>query len=83
MGLIRTGTIFALAYMLLTFVPAQDLSLGLSPDDQVTIAKIKSLTTSIRADCKNMTLADFHLENDPAYLQDYSRQLAEECISGK
>jgi hypothetical protein len=83
MNIIRMGTIRALAYMLLSFGPAPVPSPGLSHDDQETIATIKSLTASIRADCKNMTLADLHLESDPAYLRDYSRQLAEECMSRK
>jgi hypothetical protein len=54
----------------------------LSPDDQNTLSNIHELTNWMKADCKKMNLEDFHLENDPAYLRDISRKLAEECISG-
>lgn len=54
----------------------------LSPDDQNTLSNIHELTSWMKADCNKMKLEDFHLENDPAYLRDISRKLAEECISG-
>lgn len=54
----------------------------LSPDDQNTLSNIHELTSWMKADCKKLKLEDFHLENDPAYLRDISRKLAEECISG-
>lgn len=55
----------------------------ISPDDQHTVAKISELTGWLKTDCKKMTLADFHLENDPPHLRAISRKLAEECIDGK
>lgn len=58
-------------------------SATISPDDHSTVANIHDLTGWIKADCKKMTLADFHLENELPHMRDISRQLAEECISGK
>ncbi|HAV1871867.1 TPA: hypothetical protein JG951_003138 [Enterobacter hormaechei subsp. steigerwaltii] len=55
---------------------------AISPDDQNTVDNIHELTSWMKADCKKMTIDDFHLERDPPHFRDFSRQLAEQCISG-
>lgn len=77
LALTGTATIIALV---VGVMPLNMITL--SSDDQNTLSNIHELTSWIKDDCKKMKLEDFHLENDPAYLRDISRKLAEECISG-
>nr|CDM08049.1 putative secreted protein [Erwinia amylovora] len=83
MSILKPALIFTSAFMLLSFGPARVFSPALSPSDMQTIAEIQALSASIRADCKSMTLDDFHLEMEPAYLRDISRKLAVKCMSGQ
>ncbi|HCR2142853.1 TPA: hypothetical protein ACSRSF_004907 [Enterobacter hormaechei subsp. steigerwaltii] len=73
-----TGTAAFIA-LVVAMMPLSRTSL--SSEDQDTVAKIHELTTRMKADCKKMSIGDFHLDRDPPHLRDISRKLAEDCIS--
>ncbi|HDO7154559.1 TPA: hypothetical protein P3R71_003785 [Klebsiella pneumoniae] len=77
-GLLCATTLTALSFWLIS----GDTD-AISSEDRQAIVEVRDLIRQMKDDCKNMTLADFHLENDPPHLRDFSRQLAEECIAGK